>query len=537
MSGLLYRDYRPQAFADLVAQVHVVKTLQEALRQGKIAHAYLFCGPRGIGKTTMARLLAKGVNCSAIKNGEPCGVCDACVSITAGRAIDVLEIDAASNRGIDEIRQLREKVRVSPTSLLKRVVIIDEAHMLTKEAFNALLKTLEEPPAHTIFILATTEPHKIHATIISRCQRFDFHRLSATEIATHLASVVKKEGREAEEGALRLMARAASGSSRDALSLLSQALLFPGLIAEKEVRTLLGLSEDESVEAILIAMLDGEGAKALILLRQVQDDGKDLAVLRSALLEKARSWMLAAAGVPDVAGAERRPETATLSVMQKTISQLLEASRLAPLSPMPELPLEAAIVTLAGVNVAPVVVAPALQNVVNKHTHEEEKPKEPIVPVGVREEATTAEQLKKPTTLSVTIDQIISGWPDIQKRIRKANTTLGISFQTLIPLRLEGTELVLGCAFDLHCKRWKSDDARKTFAKAFTETFGEDAIIRVLHDSELDEASRATLVTWRKRQGEATQQEERHPVGQARAVFGAKPAAVEPKPVDRLINA
>lgn len=224
----LYRTWRPQSFRDVVGQQHIVQTLQNSLREGRLSHAYLFSGPRGTGKTSAAKLLAKAVNCERGPAEEPCNECEACRRITEGSVIDVVEIDAASNRGVEEIRDLRDKVKYAPTEVRRKVYIIDEVHMLTTEAFNALLKTLEEPPAHVMFILATTEPHRLPATIISRCQRFDFRRMPLDEQVAHLERVCREEGIAIEKEAAQYIARLSDGGMRDALSMLDQIASFSG---------------------------------------------------------------------------------------------------------------------------------------------------------------------------------------------------------------------------------------------------------------------------------------------------------------------
>ena len=236
----LYRKYRPQTFAHLVGQDHVSQTLLSALRLGRVSHAYLFTGPRGTGKTSTARLVAKALNCLDESSVEPCNACEICMEIADGRLIDIIEIDAASNRGIDEMRDLREKIHFAPTRAKLKVYIIDEVHMLTKEAFNALLKTLEEPPEHVYFVLATTEVHKIPETILSRCQRFDFQRIPVKVLVDRLSFIAQEEKIEVEEKALEMIAHHAEGGLRDAIGLLEQ-MAADGSLTVERVSTVLGI--------------------------------------------------------------------------------------------------------------------------------------------------------------------------------------------------------------------------------------------------------------------------------------------------------
>ncbi|MDF2964146.1 MAG: polymerase [Paenibacillus sp.] len=271
----LYRTWRPQAFQEIVGQKHIVQTLQNSLREGRFTHAYLFNGPRGTGKTSAAKILAKAVNCLNGPAVEPCNECANCIRITEGAVMDVVEIDAASNRGVEEIRDIRDKVKYAPTEVRQKVYIIDEVHMLTTEAFNALLKTLEEPPAHVMFILATTEPHKLPATIISRCQRFDFRRVSLEEQVERLHEVCREEQIEADDDAIRFIARLSDGGMRDALSLLDQIMAFSGQhVTYDDVVSITGGMASEQFEKLVQAIKQRDVGAVLQLIDAFMQEGK-----------------------------------------------------------------------------------------------------------------------------------------------------------------------------------------------------------------------------------------------------------------------
>jgi len=270
----LYLKYRPQRFADLVGQEVVAQTLRNSVREGRVSHAYLFTGIRGTGKTSAARILARAINCEAVEDGEPCGRCLACQSIAERRSLDVIEIDAATNRGIDEIRDLRERAQFLPSQFKTKVYIIDEAHMLTLEASNAFLKTLEEPPEHACFILATTEPQKLADTVVSRCQRYDFRRIPVEAMAAHLAQVCEQEGVRATKEALALVAEAGAGSLRDALSLLDRLLgLAPGELDLDAVQAGLGMADPRALVRLAAELARGEMGAAWGELHQLQSAG------------------------------------------------------------------------------------------------------------------------------------------------------------------------------------------------------------------------------------------------------------------------
>ena len=296
---VLARKYRPQSFDELQGQDHIIKILKQSVETKRIAHAFLFCGPRGIGKTSSARILAKSLNCQNGPTLKPCGECFACQEIVKGNSFDVIEIDGASNRGIDEIRALRENVKFAPSYGRYKIYIVDEVHMLTAEAFNALLKTLEEPPEHVIFIFATTEANKVPATILSRCQRFDFKRIPLETISANLREISKQEFIKIADEALFAIAKAAAGSMRDALGILDQlSALGQKGVESSDVFSMLGIVEMEYLFELTDALVDRDAPKAMIVLNQIIEAGKDLKQLSKDLTEHFRHMMIAKIGGP-----------------------------------------------------------------------------------------------------------------------------------------------------------------------------------------------------------------------------------------------
>ncbi|HEX2280198.1 MAG TPA: DNA polymerase III subunit gamma/tau, partial [Thermomicrobiales bacterium] len=354
----LYRKYRPQSFhsAELVGQEHIIRTLQNAVRLNKVAHAYLFSGPRGTGKTTTARVLAKAINCLHDDPSQrPCNACENCQAINAGATPDFVEIDAASNRGIDDIRDLRERVRYAPAQLRSKVYIIDESHQITGAAANAFLKTLEEPPAHTRFILATTDPEELLPTIVSRCQRFEFRRVSVEDIVRRLQTVAALEGISVDDDALRLISRHATGSLRDALGLFERLALGitasgeqsnSGSITVADVTAALGLSRNDRLEALVEAVGQRDAGAALRVVQNAVDDGEDPRQLNRQLLAYLRLLLLVrSTGTGDADDRARELagmfSLAELAAMARRFGEIDFSIKHAP---YPQLPLEVALV-------------------------------------------------------------------------------------------------------------------------------------------------------------------------------------------------
>ncbi|MEM8535683.1 MAG: DNA polymerase III subunit gamma/tau, partial [Chloroflexota bacterium] len=353
-SQALYRRYRSQTFDELIGQEHIVQTLRNGVVENRIAHAYLFTGPRGVGKTSCARLLAKAVNCTAPESERPCGTCDSCVSIAEGRAVDVIEMDAASHTSVEDAREIIERVQFRPTLSRYKVYIIDEVHMLSTAAFNALLKTLEEPPEHALFIMATTEAHKVPATILSRCQRFTFNRHSVTLTADHLREVAVQEEITLESGVAEAIARAATGSMRDALSLLDQLMAYGGnIIGIEQVQQVIGATQAQEVATLIDALIDADVTIALQAVASVADQGADLRQFTRDLVERLRALMLIKAGgnTTLIEGSDDELASLTAQAQASDLGALLNWVKLFSsldyqirTSAIPQLPLEMAVV-------------------------------------------------------------------------------------------------------------------------------------------------------------------------------------------------
>jgi DNA polymerase-3 subunit gamma/tau len=369
MALALYRKYRPQTFAEFIGQEHIVKTLTNAISLAMISHAYLFSGPRGTGKTTIARLLAKALNCQKRKEKdfEPCNKCSSCLEITRGQSLDLIEIDAASHRGIDEIRELRDGIKFAPSKSKYKFFIIDECHQLSKDAANALLKTLEEPPPHAIFALATTEVHKMIPTILSRCQRFDFRRLTVPEIMQKLEIIAKAEKVKIEKAALELIALNSSGSIRDAESLLDQTLTFSGILGKEikadDIKNLLGLVEIELVSKFTDFIVQKKAPEAINFLNEISERGMDLQefakalinylrqglIIKVAKIEKNKNPILTGLTKEEFQKIKKQATEFEIAELEKSLNLFLTAANKMKYSPIPQLPLELAIIDSCGV--------------------------------------------------------------------------------------------------------------------------------------------------------------------------------------------
>lgn len=389
----LYLKYRPQNFASLVGQEHAKTTIQNALKGHSLSHAYLFCGPRGTGKTSLARILAKGLNCKTpVAEIEPCNQCEICTSINLGKLVDLIEIDAASNRGIDEIRELREKIVFAPSQAKTKVYIIDEVHMLTKEAFNALLKTLEEPPEHAYFVLATTEAHKIPETIISRCQQFNFSRIDSGDISHRLEEIAQNEGVEVEKEALDLIAKLSSGGLRDAIGLLEQ-MMTAGKVTTISVNESLGLTGEVHLETFFRYLLEKKALKAVELLSEIKSKGKNTTQFLKEIIAYFREQMLI--------NLNDGKDTKTILNFIEVFTQ---AKKQIDLSPIPELPIEVAVIKACEYNID------HSENSNKEGVEKVDKPKKTDPVVNKVEEATSIPASPAVSSEALNFDQIKKDW-------------------------------------------------------------------------------------------------------------------------------
>ncbi len=494
----LFLKYRPQTFGDLVGQELVIKTLRNALKNEKPSHAYLFSGSRGTGKTSTARIFAKGLNCLDLDNGSPCGKCNICETTANGSLVDVIEIDAASNRGIDEIRALRERVNFTPNIAKRKIYIIDEVHMLTKEAFNALLKTLEEPPDHAFFCLATTEMHKIPETIVSRCQSFIFQRFPIEQLVDRLEHISKSENIKAERTALELIAKKAEGGMRDAISLLEQmAAETDGDIKEDTVRDSLGISSTEILENFWDAIYNNQSESGFEILKNISQKGGDFRTFGHDFLSFLRQKL------HDNLNNNEVLEKVLLAIeeVQKAISRLKT-------SPIIELPFEIAVVNLT-TDIQTTIVpasrpAPAAksvsQNAVKSAPIQQEVSSQSAPPPPAPPEENSGFVFEKPLSpdqktsapvvetpkpaAPVAVDSNFSV-ESVKSQMAVIAEKAGIpifvkkSFMTAVP-RIEGNDINFNVASSFHLEKLSESSTQNSIQKALSDIYGQSIVIRFI---------------------------------------------------------
>ncbi len=487
MPQALYREWRPQSWDEVVGQDHIVQTLRNAVRSGRVAHAYLFAGPRGTGKTTTARLLAKAVNClEADLAARPCNRCSPCLAVNDGRFLDLIEIDAASNTSVEDVRDLRDKINFSPNEGRYKVYIIDEVHMLSTAAFNALLKTLEEPPAHAIFILATTEVHKIPATVLSRCQRHEFRRLPVATIVDYLRRKMEQEGLGAEDGVLELVARQATGSLRDAISLIDQLGSGGGQIRLAQAQEVLGTAAALAVRQVIEAILTADAGQGLTVINRALDGGADPRQFARQVVDYLRGLLLARMGNAHLLEVtpELREEM-THHAQAFSLTSLLAAIRAFNRAAVegragwqPALPLELALVeVIEGQRQGPP------QNTVTP-TDRRETPANPSPAPDPTRSATREPRAQPPPAIDsspsagLTFQAVLDRWKEVLAAARRRDPLLQALLNSCRPLGLDGGVLVLGFASDLLREKMEKGHSLARAQEALHEVFGQRLQIR-----------------------------------------------------------
>jgi len=510
----LYRKYRPQTFDELVGQPHVARALRNAVREGRIAHAYLFCGPRGTGKTTTARLLAKAVNCDNGPTPEPDGTCDSCRRIAQGSALDVIEIDAASKTSVDDIRDLRERVQTAPAAARYKVYIVDEVHMLSTSAFNAFLKTLEEPPRYVIFVLCTTEPHKLPATVLSRCQRYDFRRLSVADLTALVKRVSHEETIAVDAPAVLALVRAASGSARDVLSLMEQAISYAGNeITAADIQAIVGGVDAELLADFADAVADRNVDEAFHLVAGAVDEGKDMRQLAAELVGHFRDLLLLRVCrrgdelvlMPEGTAERMKAQAARMDErsLTRAAEVLSEAERELRRSEQQRLTLELAMVRLASpeqeaaaavevtqsAKQAPPRAKQPARSVPAREAAEKAAPAVPAKPVrgkagaGRRAEvehegATAAPSAETAQPSEVSLEMLQERWPALLEKLRaQRHSTVAAFLAEGVPVELNGNRLVVGFNHEFHWDKMKSPERQKIVADLIVAETGASLVI------------------------------------------------------------
>ncbi len=502
--AVFYRTYRPQKFSEVVGQAPIVSTLRNAVKNGSVAHAYLFTGSRGVGKTTLARLLAKAVNCPNVKDGEPCGTCEVCQAIKNNLFIDLVEIDAASHTGVDNVRELIEHIKFKPTSAKYKVFIIDEVHMLSKAAFNALLKTLEEPPDHAIFVLATTDVHKVPATIVSRTQRFDFSRITTSDIVAQLEKVVKAEKLKVEPQVLRLIARQAAGGLRDALSLLNKVAASGGKVGLPEAETLLGSASLNHSEKLVDLMAEGDSKAIPAYFEELEQAGIDFAVFNKSFLEYLRGLLIAK--VTGDVPADFLPEEASVmenQVAKVSAAQVIHWLRLflrsfKDLSSVPEPSLALLLAAMEAVIKPGVMTAtaqpistatPKVSQAATKSS--EQQTSSSTAPIA---QATRTAQIDDPIVEEIveidykgqpfTLEEVKGFWPEVLNRLKLINSPLATLIKNSPVVEVSGQEICLSVKFLFHKEHLESKKIYSLVTSTIQELGGKPCRLRILLNAE-----------------------------------------------------
>jgi len=538
MPIVLYRKYRPFGFNEVVGQNHIIKTLKNAVASSRVAHAYMFTGPRGTGKTSVARILAKAVNCENVKNGEPCNKCSVCLGINQGNFLDLIEIDAASHTGVDNIRELIEKIRFAPSAAKYKVYIIDEAHMLSKGAFNALLKTLEEPPVHAIFILATTEVHKVPATILSRCQRFDFKRLSVAEIVDKLAKISEQEKVKVDKKALELIALNAGGGMRDAESLLGQIFsLEDKEVTLEETQIILGAADLTAAAEMVSFLAEQKYEAGLELISQINNDGYDLEQFGKSLIDYLRKAILLKVNPAfsknlssemteeQIKEAENLANKIPVARLVKMIKLFIEAQKEIKLAVIPQLPLELAIAELdifdngsknsgdredhpikkikektAEViseslktsgqfikKTVPGAVGSAVKKIKSEKNNESLKDNKSPEKSSKKNEANAKSAVEENLNSNWNLEEVKDDWDEILEKVKPRNHSITVFLKTCQPAAVEEKKLIIANKYTFHLERLRERSNIKIIEDVIGEMFKLKPEIKFISEKEAEE--------------------------------------------------